>query len=381
MEIGVQRMLRNIDKQDLCDYLGEENSRKIKKAEYEKKIIDKITSSDFHRKRFLKKFESKNALSPAALEEVLGCTKTERLRWQKEGKLKIVGYDSFKYGEFPLFSLYQVSEQITPETLDKWREEHKALVVKNRAGQAEKSAATRRKRDAEKEKIMGDLKEMKSQWYGVDCFLSATFELAYWTVWMSRLAKTYQLKAQVGRHSNVEKYLQQSSDCYEMKNKAVFALAKSPYSTISFYRPEEHYKETLYFCDEHMEMFREERPFYDYGEFNKWDFYYGHKKEINKCPRCIHEKENDYYSLYYLKVHNEKFPDTHFSFHTPYGIGLHVLGEPKDLPKVHHQEQDGMFRFGRPLVDEETYLFTLAFVTKQFRQAMETYQYILNKQV
>ena len=44
---------------------------------------------------------------------------------------------------------------------------------------------------------------------------------------------------------------------------------------------------------------------------------------------------------------------------------------------VKHEEQDGMFRFGRPLIGEEKYLFTPAFVKKQFNNALETYLHVM----
>ena len=108
MDISDQNFISKVTKQDLCDYLGEKNSTKIKKIDLEKMISDKI-SNKFELARFLKTFEEETAVPPVALEKILQCTKSERLRWQKENKLKIVGYDSFKYGNYPLFSLYQLS--------------------------------------------------------------------------------------------------------------------------------------------------------------------------------------------------------------------------------------------------------------------------------
>lgn len=380
MRIDRKYIFRDICKQDLAEYLGEKDVKKTKKAELEEKILKKIDESKLEKKRFFKIFERATALSPVAVCDILQCTKTERLRWQEEGKLEIVGYDSFKYGEYPLFSMYQIMEKIYPDMIEKWREEHEKEKAKNKTAQKEKCKATRKKRAKEKEIILEKLRKMKAQWYMKDCMLSATFELAYWTVWVSRLAKEYQIKAKRGREENQEKYRNQSEECYEMKGRAVFALAKSPYAKLSFYRPPEAKKETLWLCEGHMEDYREQRSYYGYGEYSVWDYFYDHKSLVKKCPCCIYEVEPNYYSLYYLSVSDNRFPDTHFSFHTPYGLGLKEFGSPKNLPQVQHEEQDGMFRFGRALIDEEKYLFTLAFVKKQFGTAFETYTYMLTQQ-
>lgn len=67
------------------------------------KIIDNV-NNNINKELILKQVYVDNALSiglkPIELEEYISCSKTERLRWQKEGKIKIAGYDSFyKYGK------------------------------------------------------------------------------------------------------------------------------------------------------------------------------------------------------------------------------------------------------------------------------------------
>jgi len=377
MDISDQNFISKVTKQDLCDYLGEKNSTKIKKIDLERMISDKI-SNKFELARFLKTFEEETGVPPVALEEILQCTKSERLRWQKENKLKIVGYDSFKYGNYPLFSLYQLN-MLKPETIEKWREEHELEKRKHRIGQGEKAKKTKEKRNNEKQRILNDLKEQKAEWYKTNYKLSATFELAYWTVWISRLAKEYQVKAYNCRAGNYEKYMNISKEFYEIKNTTVFSLVNSPYAELSIYFPENPDKYSVHFCEEHLEMFRMERACYGYDYFSALDYFFMNQDEIEQCYNCDVKREKNYYTLYYLLIKDEHFPDIHFSFHIPYSIGLPKFGNPNKLPMVKHEEQDGMFRFGRPLIDEEKYLFIPAFVKKQFNKAMETYLYIMEK--
>jgi len=376
MDIDRQEFIHRINKQDLCDYLGEINSPKIKKVELERIILDKMSNNEFEYVKFFKKFELDTSISPTELEEILQCTKTERLRWQEENKLKIVGYGSFKYGNYPLFSFLQI-EKLTLETLEKWREEHELQKKKNRQGQSEKARKTRNIRNNEKQRILDDLKKQKMEWYKTDYVLSATFELAYWTVWISRLAKEYQEKARNGRSSNYKKYQEQSKEFYELKNTAVFSLVESPYTELFIYFPENPDKYFVDLCEYHLDEFRRERSYYGYGEFSVLDYYFMNEERIDNCQECTVHREKNYYTLYYLLIKDKKFPDIHFSFHTPYSIGISKFCNPNKLPMVKHEEQDGMFRFGRSLIGEEKYLFTPAFVKKQFNNAMETYLHVM----
>ena len=289
MDISDKNFISKVTKQDLCDYLGEKNSTKIKKIDLEKMISDKI-SNKFELARFLKTFEKETAVPLVALEKILQCTKSERLRWQKEKKLKIVGYDSFKYGNYPLFSLYQLN-MLKPETIEKWREEHELEKKKHRIRQGERAKKTKEKRNNEKQEILNDLKEQKTEWYKTDYKLSATFELAYWTVWISRLAKEYQVKAHNCRAGNYEKYMNISKEFYKIKNTAIFSLSNSPYAELFIYFPENPDKYSVHFCEEHLEMFRMERACYGYDYFSALDYFFMNQKEIEQCYNCDVKRE------------------------------------------------------------------------------------------
>ena len=80
--------------------------------------------------------------------------------------------------------------------------------------------------------------------------------------------------------------------------------------------------------------------------------------------------ERDYYALYYLEIRTEQLPGTRFSFHIPYPIGATFLPPADNLPKVAHVERDGMFRFGRALIDEEKIIHRERAVLAGFESAL-----------
>lgn len=60
-----------------------------------------------------------------------------------------------------------------------------------------------------------------------------------------------------------------------------------------------------------------------------------------------------------------------FSFHMPYPIGKNIFPAAKKLPHVEHEEQDGLFRFGRPLLVQEKIIHREKDVLAHFEQALE----------
>src|SRR5260370_34039282 len=58
------------------------------------------------------------------------------------------------------------------------------------------------------------------------------------------------------------------------------------------------------------------------------------------------------------------------SFHVPYPIGKAFLPPPHALDRVEHAEQDGMFRFGRPLLEGEKLLYREKVVEANFALAL-----------
>jgi hypothetical protein len=85
-------------------------------------------------------------------------------------------------------------------------------------------------------------------------------------------------------------------------------------------------------------------------------------------------EERDFYSLYYLEVRAEAFPDLCFAFHMPYPLGKAFWPAPQRLPQVEHLEQDGVFRFGRTLAADEKIIYREQDVLAHFEAALAAVQ-------
>ncbi|WP_409270556.1 hypothetical protein V1499_14225 [Neobacillus sp. SCS-31] len=127
----------------------------------------------------------------------------------------------------------------------------------------------------------------------------------------------------------------------------------------------------MQYCELHYEKWCAEREF-EY--VSKWDYFWMYKKEIDRCQNCNYEIHKDYYSLYYLTIENG---NTRFSFHTPFPIGREFFPDPKEIIRVHHEEQEGLFRFGRGLFDEEKVIFKEKRILQYFEEALEKYRFVI----
>lgn len=363
VNIDSQNIFKGITKQDLCKFLHIPNTNSVKVSDLKSQVLDMLSDEDNY-KCFIDMFEEQTAISPSDLEGILGCTRFERLRWTKEGKLKVVDYKSFKYGDYPIFSRYQIEKEITLEVIDLWRKEHNDKLHGQTDESKLRAKNTKAKRADKRKQVLADFNQQMSVWEEEDSLLANTYGLAYWTMWISRLAKSYQLKINTCNHKNIEKYEDIVDECYQKKNKSLFSLVNSSYTKVYFYRPNNPDKIHFHLCDYHYDQYREESWL---GNCSIWDYLYANIDKIKSCSNCEYEEDKDYYSLYYFEIGDK------FSFHMPYSVGYPILGCLSKFPKIEHEEQEGMFRFGRSLTDDELYIFTLAFVNRQFDRMLANF--------
>lgn len=349
--------------------LNEKEINRSKKTILVEKFLT-IHNDDLSKRKMYKKFSERFALHPTKVQELLHITPTERKRWTSDGKLKVSYYDAFnKWGKnigFPMYDAYALS-QITLKTIELWRNEHVIKVRENRSKAMTKSIKTRTKNKEIQRKFYDiEWHNMLKKWYQVNAELAATLQLAYWTVWLSRWAKEFQLKAYRAR-TKQDEYISNKENFYQFKNDAIQLLFRSPYAKLSFYSPPSPHKIiNLHFCPIHYDNWVNLRQ-YDY--YGKWEYFEDYKKEISKCQQCSYDQIDHYYSLYYLSIKNEKLEDYHFSFHTPYPIGKSIFPSKDKLEHIHHEEQEGIFRFGRTLFDEEKVIFTVKEIIKRYEDA------------
>lgn len=359
--------------------LDEKEIQKLKKRKLLKTLEGQLRENEWHVRKLFHTYNEELSLHPTKVEQLLTITKTERTRWTKEGKLIVTCYDSFhKWGKeisYPLYDSYQIFH-LTEAEIETWRSEHVKSKQEKRKHAVQKAAKTRKKNEETQNHFYEhEWKGLLKTWHQKNPFLGSTLQLAFWTSWMNRWAKEFELKARRAR-IKTEEYKEKSSYYYEQKQHALSLLIQSPYTDISFYEPKHPDKLThLHFCGTHFELWKMEREF---GYVDKWMFYHAYEKDIHTCKHCHIHITEDYYSLYYIRIHDPSLEEFSFSFHFPHPIGKNFLPNKNDLPCVQHTEQEGLFRFGRTLFDEEKIVFTERNVQQKWNEAVTKFSLYLS---
>jgi hypothetical protein len=365
---------RRILKAQLLDFLGLPDNSQDKQDNLVSTIVSVLEVDAAEKERFWETFKSELAVDPVELEELLKCSTTERQQWIEAGKLPILEYRTFRKSgihlEYPVHDRRLILS-LSQTEIDNWRQESQQPMQNNGKTASkiprnnyqenhEENADSRLAFSSDWEKIIADWEEQGS------AEISATFQLAYWTVWASRWAKENQLNSfkSIEDSETYEAYETHRQEWYQRKNQAVKILIQMPYAMLYFYRPTDADKLYLELCNDHEEMMK------DGYYWDKWEFFYQNRKLVSKCRECVYSETKDYYSLYYLEIKSDKFPDFSFSYHTPYPIGRKFLPHPETLPYVDHVEQDGFFRFGRPLLEQEKVIHTEKDVLAKFEAAL-----------
>ena len=372
-------LLANIKKAQLLLFLGLSTATKIAKEQLVDRILQLISEDVSVEERLLETFSAELAVVPTELDRLLHCSREERRRWIKEGKIPVLEYRAFrKGGRDMLYPVHdrRVINRISQDLITRWRLEHNALSRANRQHGARQAAQSRKANQQIRQEFFANWERIVAEWRERgSAALAAVLQLAYWTVWVSRWAKENHVKALKSKKYDAV-YAARRDAWYERKNAALRMLAQTPYARIAFYSPEEPDKRSLWFCQAHYEIYREE-DYYD----SIWDFFAQHSAMIEQCPDCTLKIEEHYYSLYSIEIASETFPDVHFSFHMPYPIGKRWFPELSILPRVVHLEQDGLFRFGRPLVANEKITHRERDVLEHFTHALAEVRVYYNEEI
>jgi uncharacterized HAD superfamily protein len=322
---SVKTLVGKIPKSELLSYLEKTSGIKLAKSSLKEKVVAQVlTLNRDELTRLVNHYPSYFALYPNQVELILKCTKLERKRWAEEKKLTVVAYKDFDYGEFAIYDLLRTLT-ITEDTITQWREDYQQTIKENRQKGSVKAKLTKQKNLARKAIFKFQYEQAIKQWLTLAPQAIGTLKLAYWTVYVNRWAKTYQLRANNAK-KHWEDYSDRSEFFYELKNQAIEILSVSPYTALGFYRPVFHSKEGI----------------------------------------------KDYYSLFYLELAIPGVEEI-FSFHTPYTIGDDFFPNPEELPRIEHTEQEGLFRFGRPLTEDEMIVHTEKTVLDNFNEILTNF--------
>lgn len=342
---------------------------KIKKRDLVPLITD-LLKDNLLMERFHEHFKSELALTPKDLEEKLQCTKTEKIRWTNEKKLPVVCYEEFhkagKNLKAPKFNRLYICTKISESDITEWRKEHSEKMTTTKKASVVKMKVTRLKtetlRNDFKIIFQKELKNLKAK----NEELAVVFNLSFCTQLLNRWAKTNQLKSS-NQTKHSEKYSKLTTYYYELKNSSLQILLNSQYSKLYFYRPKRPDKINIKFCDYHYSILK-------YGFYipDNEDFYYESYIAIplpTKVGRFLAK----------ILIESELLNDYSFSFHTPYPIGKSFFPNKVLLQETKHKEnEEDMFRFGRPVTELETILYTEKSTLKNFMNSLTEAQNFFN---
>lgn len=357
-------------KVQLLEFLGLPETCTARKDTLISTIINILQTNPAEEERFLETFQYELAVEPEELEELLGCTQTERIRWINEGKIPILKYNFFlddrgNGWKYPLHErrfVFRLSQD--KAKIQKWRDDYEALIKQKRQIASQAATETRKRNKKARQDFSSSWDGIKSEWRKKGSpEISAVLQLAYWTVWAERWAQENQLKIDKAR-TNDFLYSQRRDEWQERRNQAVELLCKTPWSKLFFYRPEGADRISFVLCKKHFFLM------WDSDFYTELEYFSYNRETVLKCPHCDYIEGKDYYSLYYLEIKTEQFPEFSFSFGTPYPIGKTFLPNPETLPKLYHIHRDEIFRDGRALLEQEKIVLRESDVLANFEKAL-----------
>lgn len=354
----------------LREFLGIPNNYREPTASLISQIIARLQTDPAEKERFLETFKEELAVEPEELEELLGCTQTERLRWINEGKLPILKYNFFfdedgKGWKYPVHERRFVLKLLEDKDIiiQKWRDDYEARVKQKRQIASQTAAESRKRNQKARQDFVSAWDKIKSELRQKGSpEISAVLQLAYWTVWAERWAKENELKIAKAKSYDWF-YRQNKKEWYDRRNQALDFLSKTPWATLSFYRPENADYISLDLCTKHFKMMLN-------SDFlNRWEFFSFNQDMILKCRRCKYMEIKDLYSGYYLEIKTEQFPEFSFSFYTRYWMGKTFWPSPESLPKLNRIHRYDIFRYSRPLLEAEKIVLRESDVLANFEKA------------
>jgi hypothetical protein len=224
---------------------------------------------------------------------------------------------------------------------------------------------------------VGQLQASWREESGGDLLAVAALTLAHWTVWASRRAKWHRAEAAYTRAYQTmgagqparrprTRHWSQEDRWYSLKDQALRLLARTGWLEARLYQPEWLWIEEL--CADHYEDWCEERGYLhtSFGEY-----VLQHAKDLSHCSKC--RQDPWHYALYSLELRPPFLPeDVSYRFHVPYSIGSAYLPKPGNLARVVEAETDeGLFRFGRPLEDDEVTQYSAPFIERHLVRALD----------
>ena len=305
-------------------------------------------------------------LTPQMLEQALGITSAERLKWQKGKRLPPCGSATFKKGyrvlTYYLHDPKLVFDVASRDLVPGWRADDAAAKVANRKRGAQKAARTRVENEESR-------KEERSR---VDALVREAAREAgsLVAVPVIKLGIMASLCSRWAKHHQERNDREGRAEFYALKDEALRIIAASEWASLS-YRPAHEPKVTVDLCEDHRDDFRDCRRMHG-GYLDFWDWVDHNRKSIRQCNDCSYDVDPDRYALYEIKL---EVGPARFSWHVPYGLGRSWLPERSSLPSLPSSgfDDETGYMFGRPIHDDEAVLWPAPRLKKEMRALLDLF--------
>ncbi|MCZ7861687.1 hypothetical protein O9X98_09760 [Agrobacterium salinitolerans] len=281
-------------------------------------------------------------LTPLEVEQTLGITDRERLRWTKDGRLPTDGTDSFrKNGVTITFSLHPYSgiAAIKPKTVEGWRQDDIDATKVARSNGAKKAVKTKARNDATRKSVRDGIDKMarEASLHVLSPIAVPLIKLAILSTICSRWAKNRRDKGdRIGE-----------AEFYELKDRGLKVIHGQPWTVVRFV-PAGAPRYDVSLCELHRSDFRDDRREYQVS-FPEWIA--DNVNQVRACRSCTYSEDHDFYALYELRM---VIGTAEFCWHVPYSRGREWLPGKKDIEEAPPRaDDDGIVLFGRPVNDEE----------------------------
>lgn len=294
---------------------------------------------------FCDTFRYELAMNPPELEILLGCTRSERLRWTKEKKLPVMYFsDVYKFGSHLMCPMYDrriIGLKVTDTVLAEWRTEWiRRRRKRRRVGDIQNIIKISIFQNA----FFKYFQQLSNEWYQSDYELGLVLETAWWLSFLSYWIKNRRERSATSRlhyyqHKNIENYF------INIRSIIITSLIRSKYVNIYLYKPETSDRYTLHLCDEHNTY-----VWYNNEFISAHEYFYINPEQYKLCKNCKIQKRENYYSSYYIHI---SYKDFLFVFCIPFNF-LHI--DYNHIQVINKSYCEGAFRQSKEMIQHDSYI-------------------------
>ena len=348
-------------------------SPNISKVNLEK-ILRKILFNDQVIDSLCTKYKKELALEPINLEILLGCSRSERLRWTKENKLPIVYFkDVYKFGAHLMCPMYDrriIGLKITDDILNKWRAEW-AIRRRKKHKIGQKIVIKRNSIFQDASRIFLDI--YCDQWYSINTELGIIFELSYW---LSILKYHINNRIERSKTSRAHYYEHKYSEniFYGYLISGLKILIQSQYTQVYLYKTKQDNRYSVTFCNKHKDYVFNN----DLGFIHPLEDFYIHPEIYKQCKDCKVQIRENYYSIYYIEVKCKECMNYIFTFYIKAYLGKEIF-LTDDIPIINKKSKEGMLICGKENIYHDIYIPTENYTLQQLKQIIVVAKEFFNK--